>query len=191
MRCLSCQNLSFKIICKNCQDKLLSPSFYKRELQKDFYIYSFYKYDDISDFLNSKYHFFGDRIFKIFADLSFKKFALNFEFNEMVYAICVDDHTRHQFSHTAILSKALKSKNIKPIYNTLKAKNIVKYAGRDLEYRKKNKRDFKYSGKEGIKVILVDDIITTGSTILEAKECLEKKGCEILFALTISDAQLV
>ena len=39
-------------------------------------------------------------------------------------------------------------------------------------------------------MILVDDLITTGSTILEAKEVLEKNNCEVLFALSISDASI-
>ena len=190
MRCLSCQGLSHKIICGSCRDRYLEPSFFKRELQKDFFVYSFYRYEEISDLLNSKYQFYGDRVFNILAKLSFKKFASNFKFDEMVQAVAIDDHTRHQFSHTAILAKHLDSKMIKSVYNSLKACNIVKYAGQDLEFRKKNKRKFRYMGEKNIKTILVDDIVTSGSTILEAKECLEKKGCEILFALTLSDATL-
>jgi competence protein ComFC len=59
-----------------------------------------------------------------------------------------------------------------------------------LEFRQKNKRNFYYSGKNNIKVILVDDLITTGETILQAKKVLEKNNCEILFALTLSDARV-
>jgi competence protein ComFC len=39
-------------------------------------------------------------------------------------------------------------------------------------------------------VILIDDIVTTGTTILEAKKCLEENNCEVLFALTLTDAKL-
>ena len=188
MRCLSCEKLSFQIICKTCQSNLLTPSFYKRELDKDFFVYSFYNYEEIKELINSKYHFHGDKIFKILANLSFKKFAKNFAIKD-VKAIPIDDHTRHEFSQTAILAKSLKCININPIYATLKAKNIVKYAGRDLDFRKKNPRNFKYNGKKEIQVILVDDIVTTGQTILEAKDILEKNDCEVLFALTLSDAK--
>jgi len=190
MRCISCQNISIKIICKNCQNNLLKSSFYKRELQKDFFVYSFYKFDEVKELLNTKYEFYGDKIFNILASLSFQQFGQSFEFPNQIYAIPIDDHTRHQFSQTAILTKHLKSKNIKPIYNKLKATNIVKYAGKDLKFREQNKRDFIYSGKKDIQIILVDDLITTGTTILEAKKVLEKNGCEILFALTISDASI-
>ncbi len=188
MKCVLCENYSFSIICKNCQGTILTPSFYKRELEPDFFNYSFYSFSSIEELITSKYQFYGDKIFDILAKLSFKKFAQNFDFDEMIYSIGIDEHTKHEFSQTAILSKHLKSKYIKPIYNQCKAKNIVKYAGHDLEFRKKNKRDFqtKLSNKT---IILVDDLITTGTTILEAKKVLEKNNNTVLFSLTLADAK--
>jgi len=189
MRCLTCQSLSLNIICKDCQENFLEASFYKRELEKDFFVYSFYKFDEVKELLNTKYQFYGDRVFSILASLAFNKFSLNFTYSDTIYAVAVDDHTRHQFSQTAILTKVLQSPYIKPLYNTLQATNKVKYAGKDLEFRKKNKRKFVYSGEQNCQVILVDDLVTTGLTLLEARECLEKNGCEVLFALTLSDAK--
>ena len=185
IKCLSCEKFSFDIICRSCQNRFLEPSFYKRELKDGFSVYSFYQYDDIKDLINAKYHFYGDKIFNILAKLSFEKFSHNFTFNNLVYAIPIDDHTRHDFSHTAILAKSLKSNLIDVKYNLLKATNIIKYAGHDLKFRESNKRQFIYSGQKNIQIILVDDIITTGSTILEAKLLLEESGCEVLFALTL------
>lgn len=189
MRCLSCGNLSFSSICKSCRENLLEPTFNKRELEKGFFVYSFYPYEDIKEFINTKYEFYGDRVFNILAGLAFKKFADNFEMDEKITAIPIDDHTRHEFSQTAILAKHLRSKYFKVKYNSLKAENKVKYAGRDLEFRRKNPRSFKYIGEKNLKVVLVDDLVTTGSTILEAKAVLETIGCEVLFALTLSDAK--
>ncbi len=188
MKCLTCESLSIPIICKKCQTTLLQPSFYKRELEKDFYNYSFYSFSEIEDLITSKYYFHGDRVFNILAKLSFKKFADNFNFDELIYSIGIDEHTRHEFSQTAILSKHLKSKFIKPLYGKLKATNKVKYAGHDLEYRLKHKRGFK-TNLTNKKIILVDDLITTGTTILEAKKTLEEKENEILFSLTLADAK--
>ena len=190
MRCLSCEKLSWQIICKTCQNNLLTPHFHKRKLEKDFFVYSFYGYEEIKNLLNAKYEFFGDKVFNILGKLAFKKFSSNFEFDEEIIAIPIDDHTRHQFSQSAILTKHLKSKFITPKYATLKAQNKVKYAGKNLEFRQNNKRNFKYSGKKNQKIILVDDLVTTGLTILEAKNVLEQNGCEILFALTLSDAKV-
>lgn len=186
MKCTSCDKLSFSIICKKCQATLLEPEFHKKELKKDFFVYSFYEYEQIEELLQSKYHFHGDRVFNILAKLSFAKFASNFTFLFPIYSISIDDHTRHDFSQTAILNNHLKSPFIKPIFNSLKASNIVKYAGKNLEFRQKNPRKFVYNGQKNIKVILVDDIITTGTTILEAKKVLEENSVEVLFALTLA-----
>lgn len=190
MKCICCEMLSFYIICKNCCEKLLIPSFHKREIKKDFYNYSFYSLCEIEDLINSKYYFYGDRVYNILAQLSFKKFSQNFDFPHQVFAIPIDDHTRHEFSQTAILAKHLKSKNITPKYNIIKASNIVKYAGKDLEFRQKNKRKFKVQNMRNQKLILCDDVITTGTTILEAKKALERENNEILFSLTLADAKI-
>ncbi|CAI8226089.1 MAG: Uncharacterised protein [Arcobacter lacus] len=190
MFCITCKNLSFQIICKNCQNNLLTPSFNKREIAPNFFNYSFYSLSEIEDLLSSKYYFHGDKIYNLLAKLAFKKFAENFKFNEIITAIPIDDHTRHEFSHTAILAKHLKSKFIDVKYNRIKAQNIVKYAGKSLEFRQKNKRDFKITDLTNKTTILCDDLITSGATILEAKQALEKNENQVLFSLTLADAKL-
>lgn len=189
MFCITCKNLSFQIICKDCQENLLTPSFHKREILPNFYNYSFYSLSEIEDLISSKYYFHGDKIYNLLAQISFKKFAQNFNFIETVTAIPIDDHTRHEFSQTAILTKHLKSNFIKPKYNCLKARNIIKYAGKDLEFRQKNKRDFKVTNISNQTTILCDDLITTGATIIEAKKALEKNKNQVLFSLTLADAK--
>ena len=161
MRCIICEKISFNIICKICQNNFLKADMHKREIQKDFFVYSFYNYDEIKEMLNSKYDFYGDRVFNVLAKLSFKKFVNNFYFKYKIYVIPIDDHTRHGFSHSALLAKHLKSSNIQVQYNTLKAQNHVKYAGKTLAFRKKSKRNFIYTGNEKLKIILVDDIVTS------------------------------
>ena len=189
MRCISCEQWSFSIICKTCQDTLLTPTLNKRQLSDDFFVYSFYSYEELQDLINTKYEFYGDSVFNILAKLSFAQFAQEFKYDENVIAIPVDDHTSHEFSQSAILARHTKSSNIKPVYSTLKATNRVKYAGRDLKFRQKNPRRFKYSGKSDQKVILIDDLVTTGLTLLEARKTLKKFQCETLFALTLCDAK--
>lgn len=189
MRCISCETWSFSIICKTCQTNLLQPTLNKRQLDDDFFVYSFYSYEELQDLINTKYEFFGDKVFNLLAKLSFAKFASEFKFDEKVISIPIDDHTRHYFSQSAILARHTKSKNIKPIYSTLKATNKVKYAGKDLDFRQKNPRKFVYSGKNDLNVILIDDLVTTGLTLLEAKKNLKKHSCQTLFALTLCDAK--
>ncbi len=189
MRCIVCESLSWNIICKDCKQNLLVPNITKRVLNNGLEVYSFYKYDELKHLFKTKYEIYGDKAIKIMAQMSFKNFAQNYNDNIQLKAIPIDDRIKSNFSHTAILAKALQSKNIKVQYNTLHAQNDIQYAGKDLIYRKKHKRDFLYRGKKDLNVILVDDVITTGTTILEAQSVLKKHNCHVPFALTLCDAK--
>jgi len=78
-------------------------------------------------------------------------------------------------------------KKDKKLYSTLHSQSNVTYAGKSLEFRLKNPRNFKYSGARNIDVVLVDDVVTTGTTINEAKEVLKKYGVNVLFTLVLAD----
>jgi len=146
-------------------------------------ILSFYDYDEVDFLLKFKYHKFGSRIFWILSK-PLKEFAKNFQ--EKAYLIPIDDNPKKGYSHTAILAKAMQTQNLKPLFNSLRAKNDVKYAGKSLEFRLKNKRDFEYKGKRGIDVILVDDIVTTKTTLNEAIEVLKKSEVNVLFSVVLA-----
>lgn len=64
-----------------------------------------------------------------------------------------------------------------------------KYAGKSIQERLLHPREFKYSYFREDEVILVDDIITTGTTLIEATEALAKEGKRVIMALTLSDAE--
>jgi competence protein ComFC len=195
MRCYSCEQFSLLAICKPCQNKFLAPTLHKREINKNLFVYYFYDYDDIKDLINTKYKLYGSRIFNILATNSFKPFANSFNpknetnnkniFNQ-INIIPIDDHIRDNYSHSAILAKHCKSKILKPYYKTLQAQNKVKYAGASKKFRQKNKRDFKYIGNSKQNIILVDDLVTTGQTMKQAKSCVLKYKCKVLFGLSLS-----
>ncbi len=69
------------------------------------------------------------------------------------------------------------------------AQNRVSYAGKTLQYRIENPRNFIYKGTSSVDAILVDDIITTGITLQEAQNVLLSHGVNVLFALTLADAK--
>jgi competence protein ComFC len=189
MKCIICQNYSFKHICKTCQNRFLTPHLITRILPDGFKIYSFYHYSDIEDLIKTKHTHIGAAVYTILAEIAFRRFANEFSFPNRVYALAIDDHVQRGYSHTAILTKALKSKNIVPVYSSLRANNHVTYSAKSLEYRLQNPRDFNYSFKSKIDAILVDDIVTSSTTLNEAKNKLLKYSVEPLFALTLADAR--
>lgn len=191
MKCIICKQYSIKLICKSCQNTLLEPRLSERTLSDGFKIYSFYHYSEIEDLLKTKHTHIGASVYTILADLALKRFAKAFSFINPVYAIAIDDHIENGYSHTAILTKALKSKDIVPLNGVLRAQNSITYSGRSLEYRLQNPRGFSYTYKSDIDAILVDDIVTSTTTINEAKNILIKNGANPLFALTLADAREV
>ncbi len=171
-----CGDFSYNIICDNCQ-KLLTPGFYKNDD-----VISFYKYEDIEFLIKYKYKKFGDKVIK-YLSRAFYKFGKYYP--DKLNIIPIDDNPKKGFSHTAILARAMKKHKI--FYNTLRQTSNVSYAGKSLEFRLNNPRDFIYTGPENIDVVLIDDVLTTGSTVNEAKELLKKYNVNVLFTLVLAD----
>lgn len=189
MRCIVCHKISWKLICKDClkELELLSPT--KRVLNNGLKVYSFFKYDDVNLIIQSKHKIWGSEVFKLISKITFAKFAKDFEFDEIVYALPLDDNTNSGYSHTAILANAMKSSSIKVNFKSLRDISNVKYSGKSLKFRQDNPRKFKLNFNKNAKVILVDDLITTGQTMMNAYKTLQKHKVEILFGLCLADAK--
>ncbi|EEO26305.1 ComF family protein [Helicobacter winghamensis] len=187
MRCLSCRRFSFKVLCKNCLDFVVLRRTC-RDL-KGFKVYGFFDYDSISFLLHSKYSVLGSKIYKelsrlVLEDLQTKEIAYN------AYGVGIDDRISKQgYAHNAIFLHSLKGVGLKPMYRTLYLSNNIRYAGKSLKFREKNPREFilKREVKDR-EIVLVDDIVTSGLTLLSAKEFLEKHGAKVLYALVLADA---
>ena len=190
MKCMLCESLSFTHICSTCQNTFLTPSICHRKISNNIEVISFYKYKEIKDLLHTKHTDLGFYMYTILAKNSLQKFASEFQFDYPVTSIAIDDHVQNGYSHTALLNKALKSKHIKPKYNALRANNKVSYSGKSKEFRLMNPRNFEMKDFNGDDVILVDDIITTGSTLTQAIQTLKSNKKEVLFCLTLADANL-
>ncbi len=188
MFCAFCKSFTPNTFCKICSQILSEPSPIVRELE-GFKIYSFYGYSEIKELIHSKHQMHGYFIYKNLAKFAFNQFAKSFSLPEKVYALPIDDRVHHGYSHTAILANALRAKNLKPIFHALHATSKISYSGKDLQFRQNNPRNFKILKKITAPVILVDDIVTTGTTILEARNTLEKAGVKVLFALVLADAK--
>ncbi len=174
--CVICGEFSFSLICKKCK-KLIKPQIkYKDD------VISFYDYENIEFLIKFKYKKFGNFIFK---ELSYPFSVFSANYPQKLNVIPIDDKTKKGFSHTAILANVMKKD--KKLYSTLHSQNEIKYAGKTLEYRLNNPRDFKYTGPKNIDAVLVDDVVTTKTTLNEAKEVLKKHNVNVLFCLVLAD----
>jgi len=190
MRCYSCSKLSIAIICKPCMNSLFRTMTSTRTIGT-LDVISFYKYSTIESLLLTKHKPEGYRIYKKLAAITMKLFIKEFveADDRIVYIVGVDEYVKSGYAHVALLTSAMKTKTSKPLHASLMAQNRVNYSGKDLQFRLNNPRNFKYTGKTNIDVILVDDIITTGITLQEAQKVLMENGVNVLFALTLADVE--
>jgi competence protein ComFC len=189
MRCMMCARFSLSHICSSCQDSLLTPTLHKRKILGNIPVYSFFPYSDIEPLLLTKHTDVGYYIYTILAKRSLGSFAREWQYANRIASIGIDDHATSGYSHTAILNRALKSHNITPRYGILRASQHYKYAGKSVEERLLNPRAFSYTPFKEEEVILVDDIVTTGTTLSEAAEVLHSNGKKVILCLTLSDAE--
>lgn len=189
MRCLLCGRLSFKLLCKDCLG-LVALRVTCRDLQ-GFKVYGFFDYDSVSGLLHAKYSVVGSKIYRELCKLALGYLKAQLKMPCDAYAVGIDDRISKQgYAHNAIFLHALKKAGLRPMYRTLYAGNPVKYAGKDLEFRINNPRNFILKREvKGRQIVLVDDIITSGLTLLQAKECLERNGAEVLHAFVLADAK--
>ena len=190
MRCYSCSKICFNIICKRCKEQLFRTNIGTRTIGT-LDVISFYKYSALESLLLTKHKPEGYRIYRALAKMTMQPFIEEFieSDDRDVYIVGVDEYVKSGYAHVALLTRAMKTKHSIPLHSTLMARNRVNYSGKDLQFRLANPRDFVYSGKSNIDVILVDDIITTGITLQEAQKVLMQSGVNVLFALTLADVE--
>ena len=147
---------------------------------------SFYRYDDISELLHTKHTDVGYYMYTLLAKLAFEPFKALFTRNEPMAAIGIDERVKEGYSHTAILSRALRCESITPRYAKLSATNDIHYSGKSKAYREANPRNFIFHGAKERRVIVVDDIITTGTTLSEAVDVIVSSGYDVEFCVTLA-----
>ena len=188
MRCQLCLRLSWQPLCQKCLNTILTPTPAFRILESGLKVYSFYNYNDIAPLLHTKHTYIGAKIFAQLGKHTFFEFFKTFELPRGIYAIPIDDHVRHGYSHSAILAKVTQP-YLTPLYGSLRAQNHTSYSGKSRAFRQANKRDFVVKIREQVDIVLIDDIVTTGSTLEEAYETLKQHGVNVLFALVLADAK--
>jgi len=192
MRCFSCDNLSIEPVCKECIKDFLTPEMIEKEIG-NLEVVSFFDYYLVVEFIKSKYLAGGYRVYKFLAKKYFapfiKAYVENLD-NKKIYLIGIDEDVSRGYSNVALLSHfGAKGAGIKALHNKLIAKNRVQYAGKPLEFRLENPRDFVYTGPKNIDAILIDDTTTTGTTLEQAHAVLKQSGVNVHFALTLANAK--
>ena len=189
MKCLLCGKWSWKVLCPSCL-KWLKITPQKRELG-GLVVYSFYDFDEVRECLHSKYAPIGSKVMTLLAQKAALYLAGHRELKGLgLSGVALDDEPKEGYSHTAIIARAFKMAGIVPVIGALRATHSVKYAGKSLEFRQQNPRGFCFDSSKKIEsAVLIDDLVTTGSTMLEAKKVLEREGVEVAFGLSLSDAR--
>lgn len=95
------------------------------------------------------------------------------------------------YNHSQLLAEGLSKKlNLKAIEILKRKKETKSQFGLDLKKRKENIKDaFILNAKyiiHNTNILLVDDILTTGSTLLEAAKTLKKSGARRVWGLTLA-----
>ena len=186
MKCLYCDKpidkISFRSIflkdddlCPECRGKL-KP---KRTIVKveEMEVETFYEYDGMYKSLLLQY--------KECLDEALKKVFL-YELSDYInmryhgYLICFVPSSKEKlesrgFSHLKLMFEEVKLKQLKG----LRMKEELCQEGMDLDQRKRMLNNFVYEGKQADRVLLVDDVLTSGSTLLGAYRALLPKVTKI------------
>ncbi|MBO6126703.1 MAG: ComF family protein [Clostridia bacterium] len=192
IKCVICNKKSQNYICNNCKNYLKSifkPKIvdsiryeltcvscfeYKNEIRDIIHKFKFKNCKDIALVL-SDFLYLG--IKKIFKDEKIDLVTF-----VPIFPSSQDDL---KYNHSEILAKKVAKKLGKPIKNCLKKiYNNKKQHKLSFYERQKNVKNV-YKSLENFKnkkILICDDIITTGSTLLECKTELEKSGAKVLCA---------
>ena len=149
MRCYACGRLSWNILCDACKKQLFKPTIGTRTVGT-LDVVSFYKYTALEPLLLTKHTPQGYRIYKELAKMTLKPFIEEFIEHDDgdVYIVGIDEVVQNGYAHVALLSRSMKTPHTIPLHASLLAQNRVQYAGKDLQFRLNNPRDFIYTGKE-------------------------------------------
>jgi competence protein ComFC len=155
-------------------------------------VHTFFEYTALEPLLLSKHKPEGWRIYRWLGKTILRPFFETFgkHIDSDVTVIGIDERPKGGYAHIAAMTHMLKGiKHLHIKHAALIAQNEVRYAGKPLQYRITHPRRFDYSGPSEGDVILIDDIVTTGTTLQEAYRTVTQAGAEVLFAVTLADAE--
>lgn len=121
---------------------------------------------------------------------SFAKSAIRSEFDMVSYVpSCAHKHKKRGFSHTFLLASLIAKQYRKPLVPLLYERERAQQKIQHFDQRFINTiGSFVYKSKplRGQRVMLVDDILTTGATLNECARVIKKNGAACVLSLTIT-----
>ncbi|OFI05031.1 ribose-phosphate pyrophosphokinase [Clostridium acetireducens DSM 10703] len=200
--CVICNKILYdgRFICDNCTRdiKLCKHKTNIKKQEFSFSVYSSAYYSGVMKelILNLKYH----RDFKsgeIISEYMFKNLLENnMEFDAITYVpVSRKKLKKRGYNQSKYLAKNLSEKTEKSLINSLnKIKDNKDQIGLNKEERWKNNKDcFCVKNKNKIvnkKILLVDDVITTGSTAFFCSKELIKNGAKEVIVLTAAKSSI-
>jgi ComF family protein len=203
--CLSCFNYNKNYLCLDCLKKLnFKPNFNCLECGQKIvercrikehsrlikYLISFGFYEN--EFLKRMVLLGKDGYKEIFDDFGeiISSFLKNYDFKD--YSLVFVPATKRKlldrgFNQSEVLAEKLaKNLNLKIFSGLVKIKDTEDQANLGFEKRLNNLKDvFKVKSSPPKRIILVDDIKTTGTTLKECAQVLKKAGAKEIIGLTI------
>ena len=194
MYCSMCGKLTWHIICKECL-KHLEYIDSKRVLDNGVKVFSSFAFSELKLLLASKNNIIGSRIFKRLGIYALSNFFERYQDlaklkKQEVAILSIRNKAIGMYSHSAILAQCFKIYGFKVFHNALIIGNNSHFSHLTKEERRTLGRNFSFHFKHDyLAVILVDDIITTGQTLLEASDIVKQNSYTPLFAWTLCDSR--
>ncbi|WP_121021318.1 ComF family protein [Helicobacter vulpis] len=191
MRCVLCERWirPLALVCARC-DPLLEPQILTREVE-GVVIYGFYLYEEMEMLLKSKYYDIGSRLLALLAHKAYLAFLAQvyptLHLPKPLYGIALDDRLKRAYAPTAVILRQFCQERVfYPLYNTLHASNQVTYAGQSLAFRQSHSKGFVYKGQSGLEGFMVDDILTTGTTMCQALQAVRRAKVRVHFGVVLA-----
>ena len=194
MYCVICGRCRFSLICKTCLENLWYVEI-RRQLGNNLRVFSSYPLSEIKHFIYSKNNIIGSRILKILGKYALQRFlednaALANIDKRYTSVVCVRGRHVGLYSHSAILAHCFKKYGFSISYNALISQSDKKFSHLGRNARISADRDFTFKLDSRFdSVIIVDDIVTTSQTLLQASNAIINAGKIPLFAWTLCDAR--
>lgn len=201
--CLICGKLGVNIWCNECKEEILEKAVYQIETKdkKEFYfeqhMYLFFYQDKIRDLILD--YKFKDKayLYQIFSEIITKNKKIRAILKKYDIMVPIPIHTKRKkqrgYNQSELIAKEV-TKEIKEVRYEPKVikkeKNTLPQSSLTKKQRKQNVQHvYKVINQEKIKnnkIILLDDIYTTGSTVNEIAKQLKEHGAKEILVLTIA-----